>query len=246
MALDLECRALRGILDDARAFETGGLQGYRGLVGDVPTWIVKTGIGPENAARAAPLLLAAEPRALVATGLAGALSGAIRPGALILAHEVRNGAAAEAPSMHPAPGLLATARSSIGGARISTTTGILVTVDAPITRPRDKAALAAATGAIAVDMESGPLLAAAAACDIPALALRGIADGARDTLPDLGSADPEKLATQIRLAGGALLRPRRLRNLIGLALGTRRALKHLQAAHGVLVPALARTLSAGY
>lgn len=245
-AIDIECRALRNVLDDPRAVATGGLQGYRGLVGNVPTWILKTGIGPERAEQAARIMLAARPQVLVATGLAGALSGAIRPGALILAHEVRHGAAKGAPSVHPAPGLLATARSSIGGSRISTTTGILLTVETPARRPRDKAALAAATGAIAVDMESAALLVAAAASGVPALALRGISDGARDSLPDFGEADPEELGTQLRLAGRALLRPRKLRNLIGIALGTRRALKRLQAAHRALVPALARTVNHGY
>lgn len=264
-ALGLECRSLSRILTDPKPLDEGIWHGTEGLLGDVRVRIACTGVGPQRAARATEQIAATKPAAIIATGLAGALSAAIRPGTLILPHEIRaehGGGGADEVSkegadetsaegngektLHPAAELLATARASIGGDRISTTTGRLVSVAHPVTRPHQKHSLQKTSGAIAVDMESHAVLRVAEAHGVPALALRGVSDGSSDALPELGDADPERLKTQLAIAARALRRPVELRNLIGLALGTRRALQRLAAAHRALLPALARTLPPRY
>ena len=76
--------------------------------------------------------------------------------------------------------------------------------------------------------------------------LRGISDGTRDTLPTFEGKDPTRLRGQLAIAGEALASPRKLRNLLSIARGTRRAFKAMGFAHAALVPALARTLQDGY
>lgn len=245
VAMALEARGLQHILADRQVIDRDGLFGVGGHVAEVPTWILQTGVGPIQARKAAEKIMKCEPRAVIVTGLAGALSPAIRPGGLILPHEIRSPEAPEGPGLYPAPTLLATARAAVGGSRISTSTGVLLTVNKPIYRPHEKSSLAAATGAIAVDMESAEILQAAATYEVPALVLRGISDGARDSLPDFGHRDPASLRGQLGLAAEALGSPRKLRNLISIARGTRRALKTMGFAHAALIPALARTLRDG-
>ncbi len=246
VAMPVETRGLQQILEDRQNLQGAGLRGAGGSIAGTSTWIVETGIGPGPAREMTEKILELGPRAIVATGLAGALSRALRPGALILPHEIRSPAAPEGPGIFPAPTLLATARAAVGGSRISTSTGILLTVDRPVHRPVEKAALAGTTGASAVDMESGVILQVAAAANVPALVLRGISDGARDTLPTFAGKDPTRLRGQLAIAGEALASPRKFRNLLSIARGTRRAFKTMGFAHASLVPALARTLQDGY
>lgn len=244
-ALGLEYRSLGRILVRPHPFEEDRLRGVEGTIEDTTVRLVCTGVGPRRARLAAEAIVATKPLGLVITGLAGALSPAIRPGTLVLPHEVRAEPERQA-AVHPAAAILATARASIGGDRISITTGALLSVARPVNRPRRKQELFEATGAIAVDMESHAMLEVADAQGLPALALRGVSDGASDALPDLGEADPERLATQLRIAARALRHPSQIRNLLSIAAGTRRALKKLAAAQRALLPALARTLPPRY
>lgn len=246
VAMSVETRGLQKILERSEPLAHNGLVGIGGLVADVPTWIVETGIGPGPAARTAAKVMELGPRAVVATGLAGALSPALRPGALILPHEIRSPQDPDGPGLFPAAKLLATARAAVGGSRISTSTGVLLTVDRPIRRPVEKSALAASSGATAVDMESAAILRVAKEANIPALVLRGISDGARDSLPEFGSQDPASVRGQLGIASQALRSPRKMRNLLSIARGTRRAFSAMRFAHAALVPALARTLQDGY
>lgn len=68
----------------------------------------------------------------------------------------------------------------------------LFSAAAALTRPEDKATLAAATGAVAVDMESAAIARVAADAGLPCLILRAVADGPDDGLPS----DVEKLVTE--------------------------------------------------
>lgn len=62
-------------------------------------------------------------------------------------------------------------------------TGTLVTVPEVAATPEAKAKLRAATGAVAVDMESSLILRAALEAGCPGLVLRGVSDDASDGLP---------------------------------------------------------------
>lgn len=61
--------------------------------------------------------------------------------------------------------------------------GDLLNTEEVLTTPNAKARLAAATGAVAVDMESAAIAEAATAAGRPFVVLRVIADGAGDSLP---------------------------------------------------------------
>ncbi len=61
--------------------------------------------------------------------------------------------------------------------------GRLLTVSEPMATPAAKAACWQDHGAVAVDMESAPVLRWAREAGIPALAVRAVADGPADPLP---------------------------------------------------------------
>jgi 4-hydroxy-3-methylbut-2-enyl diphosphate reductase len=153
--LSFEARALRRGLADAPA-GAGGVQAR----------VVRTGYGPARAASSAATIAGSRPEALAVGGVGGAVSADLRVGDIAVASEVSyRGTTVACPS---APLLAAELRRA--GFRVSV--GPIATVDR-LARPGELAALAA-TGAIAVDMESAPLLAGAAGA--PAVVLRAISD----------------------------------------------------------------------
>jgi 4-hydroxy-3-methylbut-2-en-1-yl diphosphate reductase len=129
--------------------------------------VVRTGYGPVRAAAAAARIAASSPEMLAVGGVAGGLTGDQRVGDLVVASEVRDG---ETIVACPSAPLLA---GELRRAGLRAQAGPIVTVDR-LVRDGQHARLAA-TGAVAVDMESAPLLAAAAA-GIPAVVLRAISD----------------------------------------------------------------------
>jgi 4-hydroxy-3-methylbut-2-en-1-yl diphosphate reductase len=128
--------------------------------------VIRTGYGPARAAAAAARLASSGRHALAVGGVAGALTDDLHVGDLVVATEVTyRGTTVTCPS---APLLAGELRRA--GLRASA--GPIATVD-HLVRSGQHAA-AAAAGAIAVDMESGPLLAAAAGQ--PVVVLRAISD----------------------------------------------------------------------
>ena len=117
--------------------------------------LVRTGMGSRRSAKAAARLAAAGPRPVVVAGLAGALDPRLRPGDLVVATEVRGPDAATVSV--PAAGPLAVALRRHG---LRVHLGPVVSHPAPV-HGAARSGLAAA-GALAVDMESVWLAAAAA------------------------------------------------------------------------------------
>jgi 4-hydroxy-3-methylbut-2-enyl diphosphate reductase len=150
--LRLEARALRHGLRDV------GLHGQAD--------VVRVGYGPSRAAAAAAAIMRADPAMLAVAGVGGALAGDLRTGDVVVATEVRDGP--RAMSCPSAPLLAGELRRA--GLRVRL--GPVATVG-HLLRPGQHAELAA-TGAIAVDMESAPVLAAAAGR--PAVVVRAISD----------------------------------------------------------------------
>jgi hopanoid-associated phosphorylase len=173
-------------------------------------------------------------RRLLSFGVAGALAPHLAPGDLVVGRALIDGAR-RAPCdagwsamiserlSHAAP-LLRTFSADVAGA------------DAPVADPAAKTALHAATGAAAVDMESGIVARAAVRHGLPFAILRAIADPTHRALP------PAALVA-MRADGGvdlaAVLRalgrePRQLPALIRLALDWRRAFGALVRARALL------------
>jgi len=141
-------------------------------------WILSAGASPERAETLADTLISRGATALLSFGIAGGLDPAVRPGAVVLADEIilpdgtrlgadiawadRVAAAARDMTPHRAP--------------IAGTARMLTSAD-------QKSELRRRTGAVAADMESHGVARAAAACGVPFLVLRVIADPAGRAIP---------------------------------------------------------------
>ena len=164
-------------------------------------------------------LVAASDRPLVVSaGVCGGLDPALRAGDLVLPDAVLNDGGLRL----PVTGSVAQRATAAGS--VSARTGVMASVSRTVATPEAKAALRAATGAVAVDMESAAILEAAAVRGCSSLVVRAVSDDARETLPDeltrLMGADG-----RIRCGGIlALARPRVLRRALQLRRSTRRAL----------------------
>jgi 4-hydroxy-3-methylbut-2-enyl diphosphate reductase len=135
------------------------------------TQLIRIGVGPRRARRAAAQLAGGSRRALALAGFGGALSERLGPGELLVASEVRD--ASGAPLWRCAgAGLVAGALERAG---LRAHVGPLVSVRAPVLGAARRRALARRTGALVADMESAWLVDALAAT--PSVVVRAVLDG---------------------------------------------------------------------
>jgi adenosylhomocysteine nucleosidase len=213
-AVELEAQAL------ARALELPPMSSLAVPAfgaGDVRVAVV--GLGASLIRTRWPSLLAglADPL-VISAGVCGGLDPALAAGDLVLPGSVL-GPTGELVNVTPSHHRLAAALAP------SAPTGRLITTREVIATPEAKAALFARTGAVAADMESSLILAAAAAAGLPSLVVRAVSDAAHDALP------PEliRLVTpegRLRVAGavGLIAHPAVVPRAIELRRATRRAL----------------------
>jgi adenosylhomocysteine nucleosidase len=155
---------------------------------------------------------------VVSAGVCGGLDPALRAGDLVLPDGVINDDGLRL----PVTGTVEQRAAAAGGTPARA--GVMVTASRVVATPDAKAALRAATGAVAVDMESAVILEAAAARGCSSLVVRAVSDDARETLPDelMRLMDPDG---RIHCNGVlTLARPRLLRRALQLRRSTRRAL----------------------
>ena len=173
---------------------------------------------PARAAAEAASLVRSGADLLLSFGFSGALDPALRAGDLLLADRVI-GAGRILHADAVARARLAAALAP--GSRILA--GAILGVEQVIDRPAEKARLFAATRAMAVDMESLPLFAAAAGK--PALALRAIADPAMRAIPRaaLEALDPVGNIHIGKLLAALARRPKDIAGLLALARDSARA-----------------------
>ena len=192
-------------------------------------WRVAVGGGTaEGAQRAIRTLIDAGVTGLVSFGLAGALDPSLRPGDLVVPRSVIGCGPDPRFTDHALARLL-----SCG----DTVTGSLLASPVVVAEPASKQRLWDETGAVAVDLETGPVAELAAAHGLPFAALRAVCDPAWRRLPRAaytcldqeGGIDPRRL-------GLALLRaPQDLPALVvlaGDAVAGRRALRRRALALG--------------
>ena len=207
--LRVEARALRRGLREGvpRAREGNGPANGMGGNRHVPIGVIRTGYGPARSASAAARPELAGAGVVAVGGVAGALADDLKVGDIVVGSLVSGaGPAVSCPS---AP-LLA---GELRRAGLNVRVGPIATVGR-LARRDDHAALAAA-GAVAVDMESAPLL--SAADGRPCVVVRAISD-----LPGRSLVSPRTVTggiaalRSLRLAGPALarwaaaVRPRRV------------------------------------
>jgi len=155
------------------------------------------GVGEEPAARAARLLIVGHrPRLMISAGFAGGLAPGIARGSLVRPAGVCGPSAAHEPM------------PLVGGDEQGL---MLVTVDRIVRTAAEKRALAAATGAALVDMETLAVARAAHSEQLACRGLRVVSDAADDELPpDLGRLiQPQSAARRVGAVLGMLgRRPR--------------------------------------
>ncbi len=178
---------------------------------------------PEVAAGHARRLIQGGATSLMSFGIAGGLRDDLAPGTLVVADRVvtANGEYRANPAV--AKALRAMVGCIYGG-------------EAIVARSDAKAALAARTGALAVDLESGPVALVAAEAGVPLIVIRAIADPAGRGLPPAALL-PLDLRGRPRLGAvfGSILRhPGQIAGLIATARDTGAALQALEKARRIL------------
>lgn len=191
-----------------------------------PVIIVHTGVGDSRAGRRRleTVLENDEPRLVISAGYAGALRPDLRVGDLVLGENFSAPALLDA-----ARATLATQPLHVGG--LTTQTTVAETAAA-------KSALHAATGALAVEMETAWIADACARSGVPLLALRVISDAAGQSFPvpnavlfDAVRQRPRYLA----LPAWLLLHPWRIAPFVGFVRGLGPARARLGRALGQLL-----------
>jgi len=221
VALERELRSV------ARALSAGPRdRAVRGRLGGAVVVARAVGVG-EGGRR---FLAEDEPRLVLSCGFAGALDPSLAPGDLVLATQIRgpggdNLVGPEQPR-RLAAAALGDLRSVQGG--VLCTQAVAATV-------AEKRALAA-SGAIAVDMESYSVARAAQEAGIPWLSLRAIVDPLASPLPAFTrNANPDSIGPALK---HALSGPRAVLDVLRLARNARRAGAALEEALRRIVPAL--------
>jgi adenosylhomocysteine nucleosidase len=164
------------------------------------------------------------PSLVVSAGACGALAPELAVGTLVVPEEVL----APDGRRHPT--------AAVAGLRRR---GLLVTTDQVLVDAPAKSRLWLATGALAVDMESAPILDWAASRGVPALVVRAVSDAAGRGVP----ADLARVVRQdgrvrpMRAVGAVLARPGALADAMALRTGAAAALKVVAAALGALARA---------
>ncbi len=194
-----------------------------------------SGVGCDNAARAARALVAAGAGALLSWGVAGGLDPALGAGAVLLPTEVLGPAAAAG-----SPALQRFATSRTWRERVAVALrphaplnhGALLSSVLPVAGAQLKARLFQDTGAVAVDMESAAVAQVAAEHHLPFITLRVIVDSASVTLPAsvVRMLEPAHAGRSARWrAWGLLGAPRDWGALLRLAQASRLARRALRA-----------------
>jgi adenosylhomocysteine nucleosidase len=173
-----------GLLGPLRRGRVGRFDHHVGRVEDVELHFIKTGIGNRNARLAAEAVQRGiSPDAIISTGYIGAL-GPEGVAALIVATGIHDWIRERyATAIAADSALLAAAGLAAREAGIGWTKGPIITVANVVWRASEKQALATASGAIGVDMESAAIARVAALGKVPFLAVRAVSDKVGDDLP---------------------------------------------------------------
>lgn len=200
VALALEARPLCDHLRGAARLRAADRRVTVGQLGARSVAVIEAGVGRTAAEQATQLVIDGHrPRqAIIAAGLCGGLDPAIPRATIIVPAVVGHSGSAEARPLISAPSL--PLQPSKEQAQVG---GLLVTCDTVVSTPAAKQALHAATGAVAVDMESWWIVAVAARAGIPCHVIRAVSDTATESIaPDIAAL--AAIPSPARQAGTAL------------------------------------------
>ena len=225
----------REIVDSVGARETardGARRLWRGA-GNV--WVLRTGMGPEQASEA--LAWAAKiirPDVVVSTGCAGALVSDLAIGDVAVADEVvtKNGVAAKT-----SPSWSQRYRRAAAVAGLKARSGRMLSLGEMIATPEEKRATAEATHSLAVEMEAAAIAEWALRAGAEFAAARAIIDTADMSLtPEVAAMTTPSGSVSLRRVAIALARrPGLARDLVALGSAARRCRASLGALHRALL-----------
>lgn len=218
-ALQWECRAVVRHLQQVSRGRRGAFTCWQGRASQREVWVVKTGVGVQRAAAAAATV--GDPRGFqlfMSTGCAGGLAPGLHPGDLAVATSLVGDGTPGAMPTDAIERARARQVAAASGAR-GMEGPILCSATALATT--DEKRKAAADGAIAVEMEGGPIAARAAVARVPFLSVRAVLDAADDELrvpgrlvdPATGGARPLALAGYLAAHPGAITELMALRRM---------------------------------
>jgi adenosylhomocysteine nucleosidase len=193
---------------------------FETMFGGAQVRAILTGMGQDHALSAAKSALAYKPDMCISTGLAGSLHEDYRPGDILAARLVSEVGEPVAVASHRE--LLSTA-VDCGARQIER----MATSKSLVVRAEEKRKLA--RQAQAVEMESYTILAEAARCGVPAVAIRAISDSVDFEMPfDFEHAcDAQGRIRVMSVLSQVLRRPTSLPNLLKLARDSRFASRRL-------------------
>ncbi|MFH0937746.1 MAG: hypothetical protein V1899_00445 [Planctomycetota bacterium] len=147
--------------------------------------LVRGGVGPEVAARALRIVLESSnpPRLICTTGFCGGLKDGLEVGDVVLADALLDGRSAPEQAIKIETTLVEKLAATLNVRQIRHSIGSMISTPSIVTRCENKRALAATSGAIAVDMESFALAANLNSRITRLCALRVVSDSVTDELP---------------------------------------------------------------
>jgi adenosylhomocysteine nucleosidase len=191
-AMPEEIAALLSALDGRSESHVGGHEVHSGELEGKPVLIVRCGIGKVNAAAVAQLLVLRQPRALIFTGVAGAVDPELRVGDIVVAsdalqHDVDVTALGYEPGLVPGEpfswqsdprlvDLAVAAAAELPEVRV--VTGRVVSGDQFVADPGRTSSLRERFGASCVEMEGAAVAQVCARAGVPFVIIRSISDSA--------------------------------------------------------------------
>jgi adenosylhomocysteine nucleosidase len=231
-----EAAAFKRRLADRTALGIDGLGGFRARLGATEIACVATGLGIRRAADTARRALQAFASAdlVIATGLAGALGEELQPGDLVLADRLILGG--ESLDLAPAtiaipPADLARFKAALTAYPLKFATGTILTAARILKDGAAKRDARAASGALAVDMESAAVAAEAHRRGLRFACVRAVLDTVDEEIVGADLAGPDGAVRPLSAAGFVLRNP-------AAVLGLARMMRSLNRATAALAAAL--------
>ncbi len=159
-------------------FHRAGHGCFEGEIGGSLAVLAVSGIGEERAYKTAKKILGRFPnaRAYVSVGLSASLAHELSPGDVVGAAEIITVASPD--NIHPCdPGLISAV------SKLRCRIGKFVTASKTVITSSEKKEIAKASGAIALDMESGGAARGCIEAGVPFISIRAISDGLDEDLP---------------------------------------------------------------
>ena len=204
--------------------------------------LVHGGVGPAMAVSAAQKLAQAPGlKWICSTGFCGGLDPTLPVGGIFLPKRMLAWTGSSPPPEHSIDAqTIQEAEQALQKAGLKFHTGTLATVTQPVFKVEEKYALALASGAQSVDMESAAVARLVFEKGLRFFAMRTVSDGANDALPDevgtfLSAEGKVRIGKVTMFALGG---PRNIRELWRLGQRSKEATQSLQAAWTAVLPVL--------